>query len=145
MVLGDLAKFQKIKIMKNIKTFFDYLFCKYYWFQIRVGNGDIAKYTPLLIIAGVLNLYLLFFFMLNNIFFDIKLPQIPKIIYFIGFFGVLSLLYMLLVYNTKYKRIINDDKNKRKSNVLAILFPLIGFLLFNIGWILKMLQNQGRI
>ena len=131
--------------MKLIKENIEYLYNKYYYFQNRVGNSDIAKYTPLMIITGVINLYLLFFFIMINILFGVEFPKISKATFFIIFFIILLLLYMSLVYNGKYKKILLNDKIKKRNNILAILFPLIGFILFNIGWILKMLQNQGKL
>ena len=131
--------------MKLIRDTIEYLYYKYYFFQVRMGNGDIAKYSPLVIIAGVVNLYLLFIFMVFNLFFDVGLPQVSKVTFIILFFLFLLFLYMLLVHGDKQNEIIHNDKFNKRSNLLAILFPLIGFIIFNVGWILKMLQNQGRI
>ncbi|WBV61112.1 hypothetical protein PFY12_03085 [Chryseobacterium camelliae] len=122
-----------------------YLYNKYYYFQIKVGNRDIAKYTPILMITLFLNLYFVFFLMLLNFLFEISFPEIPKVTYFIGFFSVLFLLYILLIYDAKFKKIIDNDEIKKRSNMFSILFPIIGFILFNLGWIIKMLQNQGRL
>lgn len=64
------------------------------------------------------------------------------------FFSLIAVFYFLLIHKGKYKQIIMSKEKecggKGKRSVIAVLFPLIGFLLFNLGWILKMLQNQGR-
>ena len=61
------------------------------------------------------------------------------------FFSLIIWLYLLLVSKGKYKEILKRNEGYRgKKRIGAILFPLIAFLLFNLGWILNMLQNQGR-
>ena len=50
-----------------------------------------------------------------------------------------------MVHKAKYKEILKRNYAKNKSPLIAILFPLIAFILFNLGFILKILQNQGKI
>lgn len=123
----------------------NYLYCKYYIFQVCVGNNDIAKYSALLIITITLNLYILFIFLCANILFDVEFPKISKIAFITIFLLMFLSFYFLLVYKKRYEKILNNQKIRDKSNVFAIVFPLLGFILFNVGWILKLLQNQGRI
>ena len=56
-------------------------------------------------------------------------------------------LYLLLINNGKYKRIIKQQEEHlvRKDGIVALLFPLIGFVLFIGSMYLKVLQNQGKI
>jgi archaellum biogenesis protein FlaJ (TadC family) len=125
-------------------NFLEYLYNKYYYFQIKMGNGDIAKYTSIMIITFFLNFYFIVFLILLDILFNLDFPTIPKIIYLLVFFLTMILLYLILVYKN-FDRIINNEKIKRKSNFFAILFPIVGFILFAGYCVLKMLQNQGRI
>ncbi|MFA5620480.1 MAG: hypothetical protein WDA08_09260 [Weeksellaceae bacterium] len=128
-----------------MRSILEYLYNKYYWFQVRVGNQDVAKYTSIVIIAFILNFYFIICLMLIGSLFNIEIPKIPKIGYIIGFLIVLILLYTLLVSNDKYKKIINNETIKKKNNLLAILFPLVGFVVLFFSLFIKMLQNQGRL
>jgi hypothetical protein len=130
-----------------MKCFFDYLFYKYYWFQQKVGNGDLAPFMSMLIIAFTLMLYYFSFtfiiiFFIPNL--EINMEHFKNISIFL-FFLLIFLCYLKFLYNENFKKILKNDMFKNKSNLNAILFPLIAFLLFNLGWILKMFQNQGKI
>lgn len=109
-----------------------------------MGNSDVAKYTSIMIITFFLNFYFIVFLISLDILFDLNLPRIPKIIYLLGFFLTMLLLYLILVYKN-FDQIINSEEIKRKSNFFAILFPIIGFIVFAGYCIFKMLQNQGRL
>jgi len=75
---------------------------------------------------------------------------IPKEVFDIQYFKYLSFFlffyiiihgYFLMVHKEKYKRILKRSDSENKSSLGAILFPLIAFILFNVGWILKMLSQ----
>lgn len=128
-----------------------YLYYKYYIFQVKMGNSDVAPFSAMLIIAFTIMLYYFsLFFLIITI--------VPKdflglnTYFFITFSMVLLLfliicLYFLLVHNGKYKGIIKsyEARGDTMHNFGAIIFPLFAFLLFNLSWILKMLQNQGAL
>jgi hypothetical protein len=131
--------------------YLELLYYSYYNFQVRLGNRDVAPFSAILIIIFTILLYYfsLFFF---------TITFIPKnyLVLNTSFFTPLTLilvfslfiwLYFLLIYKGKYKKVIKSKEKEfgRNRIISAILFPLIGFLLFNLGWILKMLQNQGRL
>lgn len=128
--------------------FLEYLYCKYYSFQVRLGNRDIAPFSSMLIIAFTFILYYfsIFFFGILFVPKEFLNMNIFKYISIFLFFFLIILLYLLLVHKGKYKGILEkyEKELKGKKRLGAILFPLIAFLLFNLGWILKMLQNQGR-
>jgi len=147
MVLEDMVKLNKINIM--IK-YLEFLYYRYYKFQVRVGNSDIAPFSAMLIIASTIMLYYFSVFFL--------IIQVPKDIlnFDITYFAIISLgllvllmitLYFLLVYKSKYKKIINEyEKNiVSKKGIVPLLFPLIGFVLLIVSMFLKVLQNQGKI
>lgn len=126
-----------------------YLYCKYYAFQMRIGHVEIAPFSAVLIIAFTIELYYFgLFFVLISLFSNNQLPI--NGFYFILFSILLLIslivsLYFLLIHKGKYKQILKNYDEKNKSNLGALLFPLIAFMLFNMGWILKMLQNQGKL
>lgn len=130
--------------------YLEFLYYRYYKFQVRVGNSDIAPFSAMLIIACTIMLYYF------SLFFLIIL--IPKDIlnFNITYFAIISVgllvfliiaLYLLLVHKSKYKKIIKEyEKNKvNTKGILALLFPLIGFILLIGSMFLKVLQNQGKI
>ncbi|MDB4582938.1 hypothetical protein N9164_07295 [Draconibacterium sp.] len=128
--------------------FLEYLYVKYYSFQVRVGNSDVAPFSSMLVIAFTFMLYYLSIFFLGTLF----IPKgaidmnIFKYVSIFLFFFLIIWFYLILVHKGKYKSILKKYKKELtgRKRLVAILFPLIAFLLFNLGWILKMLQNQGR-
>lgn len=129
--------------------FLEYLYFKYYSFQVRVGNRDVAPFSSMLIIAFTFMLYFFSIFFLGILF----IPQgvlnmnIFKYVSISLFFFLIIWLYLLLVNKGKYKVILKkyEQELTGRKRLGAILFPLIAFILFNLGWILKMLQNQGKL
>lgn len=127
----------------------EYLYCKYYAFQVKVGHGDIAPFSAMLIIVFTIELYYFGLFYIAIILFSQdKIPNnglLFKSFPVILLFALIIAFYFLLLYKGKYKKVLKRNDAKSKSSLGAILFPLIAFILFNIGWILKMLQNQGKL
>lgn len=129
--------------------FLEYLYFKYYSFQVRVGNRDVAPFSSMLIIAFTFMLYYFSIFFLGILF----IPQgvlnmnIFKYLSIFLFFFLIIWFYLLLVNKGKYKVILKkyEQELTGRKRLGAILFPLIAFILFNLGWILKMLQNQGKL
>lgn len=127
--------------------FLELLYGSYYNFQIRVGNRDLAPFTSMLIIAFTLMLYSFAIFFLAILFLPKEMLDMMTFQYFSIFllFFLIIIFYFILVNKGKYKLILKRNENNRRNRIISILFPLIAFLLFNLGWILKMLQNQGRL
>lgn len=127
--------------------FLEYLYSRYYNFQVKMGNGDIAPFSSMLIISFTFMLYYFSFFFLIILFIpkDLLDMQYFKYISLFLFSASIIYLYLLLVHRRKYKKILRKAETVKKSSSQAILFPLIGFILFNLSWILKMLQNQGKL
>ena len=126
-------------------NFLEYLYSKYYYFQERVGNADIAPFSAMMIILLIFITYYFVLFFLTILF-------IPKGVLNIEYFKYLSLFlllyffiqsYFLLFYKRRYKKILKRNDSKKKSNLGAILFPLIAFVLLILTMFLKVLQNNG--
>lgn len=127
--------------------YLEYLYFEYYSFQERVGNRDIAPFVSMLIIAFTLMLYYFSIFFLGILFIPQGLDmEIFKYVSVILFLFLIALLYFLFVYKNKYKVILKKYRQELtgRKRLGAIMFPLVAFLLFNLGWILKLMQNQGR-
>lgn len=127
--------------------FLEYLYFKYYSFQVRMGNRDVAPFSSMLIIAFSFMLYYFSIIFLSLLFLPKGALNLKPFTYvsIVLFFTLIIWLYQLLVRKGKYKEILKrNERYKGIKRLGAVLFPLIAFLLFNLGWILKMLQNQGR-
>ncbi len=127
--------------------YIEYLYFKYYSFQVRMGNKDVAPFSSMLIIAFSFMLYYFSIIFLSLLFIPKGILNMKPLTYVsvVLFFTLIIWFYMLLVSKGKYKEILKRNEGyKGKKRLGAVLFPLIAFLLFNLGWILKMLQNQGR-
>lgn len=126
--------------------YIEYLYFKYYRFQVRMGNKDVAPFSSMLIIVFSFMLYYFSIIFLSLLFIPKDVLNMKPLAYvsIILFFTLIIWFYMLLVRKGKYKEILKRNEGyKDKKRLGAILFPLIAFLLFNLAWILKMLQNQG--
>lgn len=126
--------------------FLELLYSSYYNFQVRMGNRDIAPFTSMLIIAFTIMLYYFAIFFFAILFLPKEALDMMtfKYLSFFLLFLLIIVLYSILVHNGKYKLILKRNENKKSNPLISIMFPLIAFILFNLGWILKMLQNQGR-
>jgi hypothetical protein len=129
--------------------YIEFLYYRYYNSQVKMGNRDVAPFSAMLIIAFTIMLYYFSFFFLTIIFIPrgylVLNTSFFKIFSVVLFFSLIAGLYFLLIHKGKYKQILKSQEYGRKRSFVSILFPLIGFILFNLGWILKMLQNQGYL
>ena len=128
-------------------NYLEFLYYRYYKFQVKVGNSDIAPFSAMLIIAASIMLYYFDFFFVFSIVFPEIAPKMSIYITFALFVSIMLCLYLLLINRDKYKRIIKQQEEHlvRKDGIVALLFPLIGFVLFIGSMYLKVLQNQGKI
>jgi len=104
--------------------FLEYLFFKYYYFQVRVGDGVVAEYSALLFIC----------FIIEFIYLDI-----------------LSTYFFFFPSSKNYSGpgiqsiIINKAKWKGKKTLGAVLFAVLPFVVFFFELYIKMLMNQGKL
>jgi hypothetical protein len=129
--------------------FLEYLFFKYYYFQVKVGNAIIAEYTAIILISmiiefiylDILSTYFFFFPSSKNY----SGPGIQSII--ILFILSIILLYFLLVHKHKYVKILENNKAKwkGKKTLGAVLFAVFPFVVFFFELYIKMLMNQGKL
>ncbi len=128
--------------------FLEYLFFKYYYWQVKVGNGDIPSFMALISIVFSLFLYCLDIVSAYSFFIcptsPLKLGKYSFVIISAILFGIL---YLLLVNNGKDKRILETHKDEwqGKKRWGAVLFPLLGFLIMVIEIVCKILMNRGTI
>ena len=98
----------------RLKNFFDYLFYKYYHFQILVGNGDRAFFMTILSMAFVTFLYVASITMIFLFFI------IPTKIIINPWFGVILIsiifliFYLIFTNGRRYNSIIDDTRLSQK-------------------------------
>lgn len=127
----------------------EYLFFKYYYFQVKVGNMIIAEYMAIMFISMIVEF--IYLDILSTYFFfspsskNYSGPGIQSVI--ILFVLSFTLLYFLLVHKQKYVTILKKNKVrwKGKKNIGAVLFAVFPFVIFFFELYIKMLINQGRI
>jgi hypothetical protein len=116
-----------------------------------MGNRDVAPFSAMLIIAFTIMLYYFSLFFIIIVILPKELFSFSmtlfKVLSIALFFLVIIWLYFVLVHKEKYKVIIKEQEKIiiDKRSFATILFPLIGFLIFNLSVILKIMQNQGRL
>lgn len=114
--------------------FLEYLFFKYYYFQVKVGDKDIAEYSALLFICFIIeliygNILAFYFFFIPSS----KHHSLPSVYWLVILFVLcFIILYFLLIHKHKYEKILekNEERWKGKKNLGAVLFAVIPFVLF---------------
>ena len=138
-----------VQLNNNIMNFFTYLYYKYYRFQVRVGNGDIALFSSIifmivlaLLYYGGVQLFLLLIFA-DNVWNTSEVMISGMVILCCA----LLLWYWFCVWRGKrYKKIIEYyEKISPKRSCGAILVALGSFLIYLIGGLLMLLRNNGII
>jgi phosphatidylserine synthase len=90
-------------------------------------------------------LYYFDFFIVLSVLFPKSSPNLVWEVNAILLLSIIIVFYFLMLHKGKYKEILKRNYAKDKSSFIAILFPLFAFILFNVGFVLKILQNQGKI
>jgi len=131
-----------------MRDFLRGLFYQYYRWQEKVGNKDVAPFF------SFLSMHLVTFFILASILFwslQFDMSSIPTLIYKYVFIGAMVIIvviyYLMFLHNREYKKIMEEDTKYGTGfyRFWAITFPIFFFVLLNLGWILKMLQNRGDL
>lgn len=126
--------------------YLEYLYYKFIKFQERVGNASIAPFTAMIFLVFISVLY--FFSFLTTIYIifpSLKININPLNIAIILPTILIILYYFILLYDSKYKKIIIKYNTRDTSNIYAWIFVILAFVLINIMLFLKMLQNQGKL
>ena len=126
--------------------FLEYLFFKYYNWQIKVGNGDMPSFLSVLFISFIFTLYIAnlimfyFFFLAPNVAFFQN-----KYIFVIIFVLLFLVLYILLVAKGKDTCILETHKEEwtGKKHTGAVIFPIIAYDLMIIEVMIKIEMNRG--
>lgn len=138
---GD--KFHK----KIIMRFLEYLFFKYYYFQVKVGNEDIAPISSILFISFIIEFVyadiLCFCFYYIPYFKNLSMPSVISFI--LVYIFCFLILFYLIIYKNKYKAILIDHEAEWKGskNLGAILFAVIPFIVFFIEMFFKIKINRS--
>lgn len=119
------------------------LFYYYYWHQVRIGNKDVAPFFAILSIVFALILYYFSAVILVAPYFPngIDIREFILKSGIVIFVTLLIIFYFVFIHNKKYKKII--ENTQVKGRLIAVIFPLIAFVLLNIGWVLIVIHNRG--
>ena len=127
--------------------FLEYLFFKYYNWQVRVGNGDMPIFATAVSIAFTLMLYCADIVMTYLSFNSSASYHLSKYL-FVGVFIVsLIVLYVFFTFKGRGERIMEEHKEEwtGKKNLWAVLFPAIAIVWFIISLFIKAMMNSGMV
>ena len=113
--------------------FLEYLFFKYYYFQVRVGNGDSALFSAVVFLSLVFSFVFADIISFYYFFIPASSPEEfnPYSIMFI--FIIAVLVFSFLFFRKKrYEKVlkVHEAEWKGKKNIGAVLFAVIPFLLY---------------
>lgn len=132
-----------------MKNFWNYLYYKYYYWQIKLGNKDVAAIMAILFIAFITLLFVISITsLIAIIMYHIKHIQISifsKTSALITWGSILIFYSFYFFHKKRYKTIIKKETLKAKSNFWAIILPIIAVILPSLIFIILMLQNQGKL
>ncbi len=120
--------------MKHLK----FLYYKYYQFQVRMGNADVASFSSILIISFILMLYYFDFFIILSVLFPKKSIDLSWEFNLILLLFVIMLLYILLVHKGKYKKILREQEKVNLRKESGFLFYFRYWHLFYSTWVLHL-------
>lgn len=115
--------------------FLDYLFFKYYHFQTRVGNGDMAPFMSVLFICFVTEFYYLCICSTYYLFLSsAKPPSYLSSPYALFMVNVVNFIvfYFLFLFRKRYKKVLEDHETewRGKKNIWAVIFAVFPFVVF---------------
>ena len=129
-----------------------FLFCRYYQFMVKVGNGDIGVLTSLLLITILITINLATLDAVIYSFTEYKLRIFPitKINTLFLVIAVFAILYFLLVKNGKSNKILNqyggESRNQKIRGISKALFYLVlSLLCLFLSWYFMMKRNRGEL
>ena len=127
--------------------FLEYLFFKYYNWQVKVGNGDMPTFASTISIAVITMLYIADILMTYIFYFSSSDIELPKYCLSLIFVLLCVILYFFFSYKGKDIQIMEAHKGEwtGKKHLGAILFPVIAIVWFAVAMYIKMLINEGRI
>ena len=132
--------------MRKIKVFLEYLYYKYYKFQIYVGNSDVAPIFAMFIIIFTVLIYIPSILLIISFFFPhMAALYVNKTEYILFYILLLICFSFFFLYKKKYKKIMKREELNEKSNLMAILFPLIAFILYVVGSVLAVIGDISKL
>lgn len=127
-----------------------YSFYRFYQLMNKVGNGDVAEYSAILLMSllafgNIISLLLLLDIIVNI---KVDISQSPKLISIMLLFGLIILFYFLLVRKDKHLEIAKEyehetSKKKIMGYVLTISYILMSIGLLMLCFYLMMQKNRG--
>jgi len=129
-----------------------YSFYRFYQLMNKVGNGDVAEYSAILLMSLLAFINILSLLSLSDIIlnFKVDISQSPKLISLMLLFGLVILFYFLFVRKDRHLEIAKEYENetsKKKiiGNILALSYILMSFVLLMLCFYLMIQKNRGLI
>ena len=121
-----------------------YIYFRFYQLMVSVGNGDIAGFASIGLMTIMIFLHLGTIWFIE---FDLgKSIEIPRFVAWVVIVCVPSLLYFLLMYNGKSKKIVEkfrgeDPKARLTGRIVVVSYMILSFVAF----IVSMFMNPGIV
>jgi uncharacterized membrane protein len=129
----------------------DYIYYRFYRFQVSVGNGQVAVAFSLLFFSFLLMVNVQSVMGFLYAFAGIKVPYDNPGIIGLTIIGLITFINMILfIYRQRYKSIIKRYKDESKDavrtgNIYIIVYMILTFVMFFVGLILMMERNRGNL
>lgn len=130
-----------------IKNKLHYVYYRFYRLQVSVGNDGIAVFSSIAMMSFILMLNLFFIIGAIYAFTGAKILSGNPVAIGLGIYGsILTILYILFIYNGRYKAIIKENMGEstekvKKGNIAVCLYLLISILLLAVGFYLMIQKN----
>ena len=131
---------------------YKYLYYKLYKLFVKInGKSDITEYVAMFAVATLLLCNLFAILNAINVFYPFwDYPEISRSRFFIYLIPYTLIFYFAFVFNTKYKRILEEFKNeneehRKKGTRNVILYIAVSFFLVIVSLSLIVMKNEGLI
>ncbi len=129
----------------------DYIYYRFYRFQVSVGNGSIAIMFSFLFLSFLLMINFFAFAYILYAFFGIKMPLQNATIGGLTVIGIICVVnYFLFIYRNRYQKIIKRYKGEksatvRKGNIAVVIYMVFSFIMIATSFYLMIMRNRGLL
>lgn len=131
---------------------FKYLYYKLYKLFVRInGKDDIPEYTAMFAVGTLFFCNLFAIVSVVNVFSPFwNYPDISRGRFFIYLIPYTLIFYFTLVFNGKYKKIINEfeienEERRKKGRLNIVIYIALSLLLLIFAFILMTMKTEGVI
>ena len=127
----------------------EYLYCRFYQLMVSVGNGDIAVFASVLFLTFIFGLNVLTIYDLLYII-GLNIKSVSKPIGVIIFLAPAVIFYVLLVYDGKSSKILDQyagelKKDKLKGRIILVAYVVLSMAAVIVSFLLMAMKNKGKL